>query len=145
MAFHAWAWQDPGRGGGHETGRKRRAGPAREIEQRVQARAKDIALDMGRPEGAARLRALIDDEAAAWSDDFRRGRRDFDLSEPAAVAERAFRNLAGYGPLEPLLTDDDVWEIMINSPTSVFVKRHRGRSGSPQRIPRATPAIVLGA
>ncbi|MBA2280665.1 MAG: CpaF family protein, partial [Acidimicrobiia bacterium] len=103
--------------------------PLEEIEQRVQARAKDIALDMGRAEGAGRLRGLIDDEVAAWSDDYRRGRRDFDLSEPAAVAGRAFRNLAGYGPLEPLLGDDDVWEIMINSPTSVFVKRHRGRSG----------------
>jgi pilus assembly protein CpaF len=28
-----------------------------------------------------------------------------------------------------LLADDDVWEIMINSPTQIFVKRHRGPSG----------------
>ena len=64
-----------------------------------------------------------------WSDDFRRGRRDFDLADPDVVAERAFRNLAGYGPLEPLLADDDVWEIMINAPDQIFVKRHRGPSG----------------
>ena len=36
------------------------------------------------------------------------------------VADRAYRNLAGYGPLEPLLADDDVWEIMINSPEATF-------------------------
>jgi hypothetical protein len=86
------------------------------IEAAVQARAKDIVLDMGTAEAAARLRALIYDEVRRWSDDFRRGRRDFDLAQPEVVAERSFRNLAGYGPLEPLLRDDDVWEIMINGP-----------------------------
>jgi pilus assembly protein CpaF len=103
--------------------------PLEEIEQRVQARAKEAVLDMTAPDARQRLRALIDDEVAQWSDDFRRGRRDFDLADPVAVAERADRNLAGYGPLEPLLEDDDVWEVMINSPTSVFVKRHSGASG----------------
>ena len=106
--------------------------PLAEIEQRVQARAKDIALDMATADGRGRLRALIDDEVARWSDDFRRGRRDFDLADPDVVAERAYRNLAGYGPLEPLLADDDVWEVMINAPDQIFVKRHRG----PVRLPR---------
>ena len=27
-------------------------------------------------------------------------------------ATRAFRNLTGYGPLEPLLADDDVWDLL---------------------------------
>ena len=31
------------------------------------------------------------------------------------MAERAYRNLAGYGPLEPLLDDEDVWEIMVSA------------------------------
>ena len=94
--------------------------PLEEIEAAVQARAKEIALDMATVEAAGRLRALIDDEVLRWSDDFRRGRRDFDLAEPEVVAERSFRNLAGYGPLEPLLRDDDVWEIMINGPDRTF-------------------------
>ena len=66
---------------------------------------------------------------ARWGLDHRRGLRPYDLSEPDLVAERAFRNLAGYGPLEPLLDDDDVWEVMVNGPDAIFVKRHRGRSG----------------
>ena len=96
--------------------------PLREIERRVQARAKDISLDMGGGDGGAKLRALIDDEVAAWSADYRRGLRDFDLADPELVADRAYRNLAGYGPLEPLLADDDVWEIMVNAPEGTFAE-----------------------
>ena len=103
--------------------------PLVEIESRVQARAKDIALDMSSAAGLSGLRRLIDDELVHWAGEFRRGLRPFDLPNPEVVAERAFRNLAGYGPLKPLLDDDDVWEIMINSPSSIFVKRHAGPSG----------------
>jgi Flp pilus assembly CpaF family ATPase len=56
---------------------------------------------------------LIGDEVARWNDDHRRGRRAFALPDPELVVERAFRNLARYGPLTPLLADDDVWEIMV--------------------------------
>ena len=103
--------------------------PLAHVERAVQERAKDISLDMSGAEGGPKLRALIDDEVARWSDDFKRGRRDFDLADPELVAERAYRNLAGYGPLEPLLADEDVWEVMINAPDQIFVKRHRGTSG----------------
>ena len=107
---------------------ERDLGPLEQIERAVQERAKDISLEMAGP-GKDKLRALIADEVARWSLDHRRGLRPYDLSDPGLVAERAYRNLAGYGPLEPLLDDDDVWEIMLNAPDSVFVKRHRGRSG----------------
>ena len=103
--------------------------PLQDIERRVQARAKDTSLDLAGDGGQAKLRALIADEVAAWSDAYKRGLRAFDLADPDVVAERAYRNLAGYGPLEPLLADDDVWEIMVNSPDQIFVKRHRGTSG----------------
>ncbi|MBA2750918.1 MAG: hypothetical protein H0U41_01595 [Actinobacteria bacterium] len=94
--------------------------PLVEVERAVQLRAKDISLDMASPEGGAALRRLIDEEVARWSDDYKRSLRTFDLADPAGVAERAERNLAGYGPLAPLLDDDDVWEIMIvRSPASV--------------------------
>ena len=100
--------------------RARELSPLQEIERRVQQRAKEISLDMAGSDGTAKLRALIDDEVDAWTADYKRGLRDFDLADPDAVAERAYRNLVGYGPLEPLLADDDVWEIMVNAPDLVF-------------------------
>jgi len=103
--------------------------PLLEVERAVQERAKALALDMGRPEGRAAVRALLDEEMRGWADDVKRGIRPYDLSDPAGVAERAWRNLAGYGPLEPLLADPDVWEIMINAPDQIFAKRHAGISG----------------
>ena len=86
----------------------------------MQSRAKEISLDMAGDKGLAELRAIVDDEVARWSADFKRGLRAFDLADHDVVAERAYRNLAGYGPLEPLLRDDDVWEVMLNAPHLVF-------------------------
>ena len=99
------------------------------IEERVQDRAKTMALDMNGVEGPAAIRALIDDEISRWNDEFKRGQRPYELSDAPLVADRAYRNLVGYGPLGPLLDDDDVWEIMINAPDAIFVKRHTGGSG----------------
>ncbi|MCU1354070.1 MAG: CpaF family protein [Acidimicrobiales bacterium] len=101
--------------------------PLQAIEQAVQGRARDLSLD--RSGASAALRALVEDEVAKWSIDHKRGMHQFDLADPGGLTERAWRNVAGYGPLEPLLADDDVWEIMINGPASIFVKRHRGVSG----------------
>jgi pilus assembly protein CpaF len=103
--------------------------PLATIEQAVQARAKAISLDVTAAGGEQQLRALIDEELARWDDEFRRGRRHIELTNPTTIAARAFRNLARYGPLTPLLEDDDVWEIMINAPDQILVKRHRGSNG----------------
>jgi pilus assembly protein CpaF len=103
--------------------------PLVEVERAVQERAKATNLDPSTDGGPDRLRSLIEDEVARWSEDYKRGLREFDIADPAMLAERAFRNLAGYGPLEPLLEDDDVWEIMLNGPDAIFVRRHRGQSG----------------
>ncbi len=102
--------------------------PLARIEQRVLERAKDASLDPTRdPDG--RLLELIRDEVERWRADFARGRHEVDLPDPVLVIDRAARNLTGYGPLEPLLDDEDVWEIMINAPDQIFVKRHVGVSG----------------
>lgn len=103
--------------------------PLEEIERSVQARAKDLAIDMTGDDGAQVLRRLVKRELETWTDDFRRGNRPYDLVDPETVADRVLRNLAGYGPLEPLLADPDVWEVMVNAPSEIFVKRHRGPSG----------------
>ena len=100
-----------------------------EIEAAVQARAKDRALQLRQGDGEAVLRQLIADEIARWAADHKRGLRPHGLADAELVADRAYRNLAGYGPLEPLLTDGDVWEIMVNGPDAIFVRRHAGASG----------------
>jgi len=105
------------------------ASPLVEIERRVLQRAKDETLDLDAAGAARRVGELISDEVERWRLDFKHGLREFDLTDPDLVVERAERNLLGYGPLAPLLDDDDVWEIMINAPDEVFVKRHRGVSG----------------
>jgi pilus assembly protein CpaF len=103
--------------------------PIAELERRVLQRAKDESLDLDRAGTSARLQELLEDEVTRWSLDHKHGRRAYDLPDPRRVVERAQRNLTGYGPLEPLLDDDDVWEIMINAPDQIFVKRHVGVSG----------------
>lgn len=104
-------------------------GPLVEIERRVTDRAKQLAIQLDDDGVESTLRALIDDEIARWDDDHRRGLRPHPIADPDTLAERALRNVVGLGPLAPLLADDDVWEIMINAPDQVFVKRHRGHSG----------------
>ncbi len=103
--------------------------PLADIEREVLRRAKEETLDLDADGADRRLRELIEDAVAQWSLDHKHGLRPFDLTSPALVIERAYRNLTGYGPLEPLLEDDDVWEIMINAPDAIFVKRHVGVSG----------------
>ena len=103
--------------------------PLELIEQAVLARAKSTALDVSSNDGAQLMRSFIDDEISNWNLDHRRGLKPFDLADTELVAERAYRNLTGYGPLGPLLADDDVWEVMVNAPDQIFVKRHRGLSG----------------
>lgn len=101
--------------------------PLEEIERLVQRRARDLDADTDGDPGV--MRALVAEAIAAWEVDHKRGVRPFPLPEPERLAERALRNLTGYGPLTALLADDDVWEIMVNAPSEIFVKRHRGRSG----------------
>ena len=58
------------------------------------------------------VRALVDAEAAALPQD-----------ERAAPAARVVRLATGLGPLEPLLSDPRVDEVMVNGPGDVWVER----------------------
>ncbi len=103
--------------------------PLIEIEQLTleAANAQSISPDLDT--STTQLRAIADELVEQWRVDYRRGIRQVDLAEPEVIIDRAMRNLTGYGPLESLIEDDDVWEIMINAPDQIFVKRHRGPSG----------------
>ncbi len=110
-------------------GRLDEAAPLVQIEYAVLDRAKERGLDVDSPAGRLALEQLIHAELDLWRVQFERGERELSISDPAAAFTRAIRNLAGYGPLEPLLDDDDVYEIMVNGPSAIFVKRHSGPSG----------------
>lgn len=103
--------------------------PLEEIERLALEVAKERDLSPGQDTAEFELRSIVSDLVAQWRADHRRGIRSIDLSEPESLIDRAMSNLTGYGPLTALLEDEDVWEIMLNAPDQIFVKRHRGPSG----------------
>lgn len=103
--------------------------PQQALERLVQDRARHLEGMADPAVIEAELASLIDEEIARWNDDVRRGVRHRPLEPVAAVAHRARCNLAHHGPLTGLLEDDDVWEVMVNAPDLIFVRRHRGQSG----------------
>ena len=77
-----------------------------------------------------RIRALVDREAGVLSED-----RRAELA--ARIAERAF----GLGPLEPLLADPSVDEIMVSGTAPVWVERARAAGGDRRALrARGRPA-----
>ncbi len=78
------------------------------VEHARSGEAGDVAL----PE---RVRALVEREAAPLSE-----------AERAALCERVVVLATGLGPLDPLLADPEVDEVMVNGPGEVYVER-RGR------------------
>jgi pilus assembly protein CpaF len=75
-------------------------------------------IDQARDGGAsaagleAEVRALVEREAAALP-----------AAERDALAERVIRLATGLGPLDPLLADPSVDEVMVNGPGEVWVER----------------------
>ena len=103
--------------------------PLVEIEQGALEIANERNIGLEQDTADDQLRAIVTELVEQWRADYLRGIRLVDLGEPQLIIERAMSNLVGYGPLAALLDDDDVWEIMLNAPDQIFVKRHRGPSG----------------
>jgi pilus assembly protein CpaF len=83
---------------------------AEALRRRLIARAGDGAGGAG--ELAVEVRALVDSEAPALPD---RDRED--------LSARVVRLATGLGPLEPLLADPSVDEVMVNGPGEVWIER----------------------
>ncbi|MEX0868597.1 MAG: ATPase, T2SS/T4P/T4SS family [Nitriliruptoraceae bacterium] len=102
--------------------------PVRAIELRVLERLRGAQLDADATTTDT-IRRFIDDEIEQWTFDVDRGREQVPIADEPRVRRAVEDNLLRYGPLDPLIDDPDVWEIMINAPDQVFVRRHRGVSG----------------
>src|SRR4051812_13113519 len=86
---------------------------AEALRRRLIARARDgVTVAPANGALAAEVRALVDAEAPALPD-----------AERASLAARVVRLATGLGPLEPLLADPSVDEVMVNGPGEVWVER----------------------
>ncbi|MFZ1431142.1 MAG: CpaF family protein [Geminicoccaceae bacterium] len=61
------------------------------------------------------LESLVHDLAS-------RGRLELSAHEQTRIAEELAHDMVGYGPLEPLLRDDSISDIMVNGPHQVFIE-----------------------
>jgi pilus assembly protein CpaF len=79
--------------------------------------------------GDAALRELISRLARSLIE-----RRQLPMGvDPASLARRVLDEVLGFGPLEPLLADPGISEIMVNGPANIFVER----GGRLERLPGA--------
>jgi pilus assembly protein CpaF len=74
------------------------------------------AVDMPGPELQRQLEQIIHDIANGE-------RYELSAREQNRLAEELANDMTGYGPLEPLLRDATVTDIMVNGPSSVYVER----------------------
>ena len=103
------------------------AGPLSPSRARTRVRARLLAEGQG-PVVPERLAALVGEEAPLLG-----------ARQRARVVEEVLAEVRGLGPLEPLLADPDVTEVMINGPGKVWIER----SGHLERVALALdgPAI----
>jgi pilus assembly protein CpaF len=86
---------------------------ARALKQIDPAAASDLTLPALQRQFEQVIQAIADEERYELSD-----------IEQQLLAGELSQDLLGYGPIEPLLRDDDVTGIMVNAPDSVYVERH---------------------
>jgi len=72
-----------------------------------------------------------------------RERMDLSARDQAALAEKLAQDMLGYGPLEPLLADDTVDDIMVNGPDRVFVERRGILHRAPIRFRDAAQVAAI--
>ncbi|MGK7862849.1 CpaF family protein [Falsiroseomonas sp. E2-1-a4] len=94
--------------------------PLEQLRARVMEQVDPIvASELPRAALRAQLESLVHDLAD-------RERIGLSAREQARIAEELEHDMVGYGPLEPLLADDTISDIMVNGPDHVFIER-RGK------------------
>jgi len=79
-----------------------------------------IAAGMERPELLSEIRRLVNDIAD-------QNRVRLNEREEIILADELVDDMVGLGPLEPLLDDDTVNDILVNGPNDVYVERTNGK------------------
>lgn len=75
-----------------------------------------VAADLPGPALRSQLESLVHELA-------NRERIEISAREQARIAEELAHDMVGYGPLEPLLQDETISDIMVNGPDNVYVER----------------------
>ena len=93
--------------------------------QRMMAKLRTEVMDRIDPAVAAELTpdALRKQLEAVVHEVAERDRLQLTAREQADLAEELTQDMVGYGPIDPLLKDESVTEIMVNGPNAVFVER----------------------
>ena len=93
--------------------------------QRMLAKLRTEVMDRIDPAVAAELppESLRKQLEAVVHEVAERDRLELTAREQAELAEELTQDMVGYGPLDPLLRDESVTEIMVNGPNAVFVER----------------------
>jgi len=99
-----------------------------EVKRRVQQRLIEEVnpnTDLSNPEEARRIIEPIYTEVLSEAN------LVLNRSERQRLFEMILAEILGYGPIQPLLEDDSITEIMVNGPKHVYVERH----GKIERVP----------
>ena len=101
---------------------------AQELDVKSVASGKELS-----PQQREQIRQRIDELLEAES--------EIPLYEREQLGEELFAEITGFGPIQPLLDDDSVSEVMVNGPDRVYVERHGKIELTPVRF--ANEAAVL--
>jgi pilus assembly protein CpaF len=112
-------------------GERRREGAGKAARDRIEAALaalQPVIADRIRPEVAVRMpQAQFDREIAVLvAETALEAKVGLTAAEQAQVTQRIIDEMVGHGPLEGLLADDTVSDILVNGPNEVYVER-RGR------------------
>ncbi|MHB1295733.1 MAG: CpaF family protein [Anaerolineae bacterium] len=106
--------------GGNGRGPEGQQGNYAEIRDQVQRRLLSELNPQINASNVAEVRRALE---AIFSDTLARNPIPMSRADRTALFEQIVADILGYGPLEPLLQDESVTEILVNGPEQVFVER----------------------
>jgi pilus assembly protein CpaF len=113
------------------TQNQRPVDPLRKLKQLVHKRLVDevdpvllSAVEQHGDTGVAARKALSDHVAAVLDAILQEEQLTLDRQKKASVVAELLDEMTGFGPINPLIHDDSISEIMVNGPNVVFVERH---------------------